>query len=396
MTEKKRIVILSFSFIHQDARVLRQIEFLSRHFTVDVVGYGHLGQDLPRPVRMLPIPASKGYKVLAQLLHTELFFVLGKLHRGWPYEAWYWGRDEHRRAFDLLVDCKPDAIHANDWVTLPLATRAAQITGAKVVLDLHEYAPLERGDVWHWRTFHNPAIDYSLRTYSSYVSRSITVNQAIADRYGEEYGFVPEVVMNIPTDADEVNFVPTRPDRIRLVHHGSASESRKLELMIRTMAYTDHRYSLHLMLIPSSSPYVVKLRKLAQELAPDRVFFHEPVPPKKIVGVLSEYDMGFYLLPAANFNNNVALPNKFFDFVAAGLAVCTGPSIEMARLTRQYGFGVVTPSFDPREAAKVLNGLSPREIDEMKRKALEAKKTLNADREMDKLVTVYKNLFGQL
>ena len=102
--------------------------------------------------------------------------------------------------------------------------------------------------------------------------------------------------------------------------------------------------------------------------------------------------MGLYVLPPLNFNYSAASPNKFFDFVAAGLAVCIGPSPEMARLVRQFDFGVVAYSFDPRDMATLLNELNPAEIDRMKHNALTASDHLNADVEMAKLLEIYGQL----
>jgi hypothetical protein len=163
--------------------------------------------------------------------------------------------------------------------------------------------------------------------------------------------------------------------------------------MIETLSLTDARYVLHLMLMDRSRGYISDLKGMAQRLAPGRVFFHPPVPPREIVNRISEFDIGFYLIPAVSFNQLAALPNKFFDFVMAGLAVCIGPSPEMARLVRQFGFGLVAPSLDPQSVAALLNALSVEEIDQMKQRALKARDSLNADTELAKLVELYAGLF---
>ncbi len=164
--------------------------------------------------------------------------------------------------------------------------------------------------------------------------------------------------------------------------------------MIDALAFCDPRYSLHFMLVDRDGRYLAGLKKLAKKKVPGRVFFHSTVPPDEIVNHISTYDIGFYLLPPLNFNYQAALPNKFFDFVAAGLAVCIGPNPEMARLASQYGFGVVVPSFEPSQAAQVLNQIGADEIDLMKRAALQARNSLNADVEMGKLLDLYGRLLS--
>ena len=64
----------------------------------------------------------------------------------------------------------------------------------------------------------------------------------------------------------------------------------------------------------------------------------------------------------------------------------------MARVTGQFGFGVVAPSLDPRAVASVLNDLSSADIDQMKRRSAKAREVLNANTELGKLVSLYKDL----
>lgn len=393
MSAPPTVAILSFTRIHMDARVLRQVRYLSAHYPITVVGFGELGPNAVGSASMLPMPLPEGTDQ-GRKARTLLLLPLGRIAGGRAYKAWYWGRSEHKHALDLLLRSGASLIHANDWDALPAAVRAAEATGAKVVFDAHEYSPLEREEQRRWRLLYKPMIHLFLVRYASRCAASITVSDTIAARYGQEYGFHPIVVRNIPECATAPAFRPADPSQIRLVHHGNAMRNRHLELLIETVAKADPHYTLHLMLIESSPGYIAELQALAQSLAPERVFFHEPVPPKEVVGRLAEFDMGIYLLPFTNFNNASALPNKFFDFVAAGLAVCIGPSPEMAQVTRQYGFGAVAKSFEPAEAAAILNRLSMEEIDQMKQHAIAARSELNADAEMQKLTDLYAKLAG--
>jgi len=236
-------------------------------------------------------------------------------------------------------------------------------------------------------------VEYFLRKYISQISASVTVNETIAEKYKIEYGFHPATVMNIPQRLNFSSFRATNPQEIKLVHHGGAIRDRRLELMIQTVHYLDIRYTLHFILIEMNRGYISELKNLSNQLAVGRVYFHPPVKPEDIVNRLSDFDMGIFLLPPVNFNYLVALPNKFFDFIAAGLSVCIGPSPEMARLTKQFGFGIITPSIEPKEVAKVLNDLKAKDINAMKQRALESGKILNGGKEMSKLVKLYDQLF---
>lgn len=394
-----RITIVAFSHIQRDGRVLRQIEWLSRHYTVDVIGYGQLS---PMPnVQMhslseshLPTNLSFGKKILRRLRSGQLLpyaqLLLGRLLPQQAYEAWYWQRQECCQAYELLLDLRPDFIHANDWLTLPLAVRAAEKTDARVVADLHEYAPLElNGFIWH--AFLRPLREFILRRYMPSTAASITVNQTIADKYRQVFGFSPVVVMNAPRLNPAISFRPTDPDSIELIHHGGMAQGRNPEQMLRALSLAEQRFHLNFMLVGDPEK-ITALQSAAESIAPGRVTFHPPVRPNQVSETITRFDLGFYLLPANNYNNAAASPNKFFDFIHAGLGMCIGPSPEMARLCRQYGIGVVAPSFQPQAVAATLNQLSATDIDAMKRAALQTRQELCAEVELEKLLDLYRKL----
>lgn len=392
----KRICLTAFSTISRDARVLREISYLSKGFTISVVGFGQLDKPpgTSRNVQMFTIPRPTGVGMMRKV-RTLTLLMLGRILPAWGYETWYWSRAEPVAALPLIIKSAPDIIHANHLETLPLAVKASQETGARIVLDLHEYAPLQWDNRRFWKALKKPMVDYFIRQYASEAAATVTVSGLLAERYAQEYGFRPLVVMNTPECHAVPRFRPTSREQIQLVHHGGAHRDRQLDLMIRAMAHTDDRYTLHLFLVETTPGYISQLEALAQRLVPHRVIFHDPLPSSDIVSRLSEFDLGIYLLPPVNFNHIGSLPNKFFDFVGAGLGVCIGPSPEMARLAQQFGFGRVAPSFEPIDMASLLNSLTTEDIDGMKRKAIKAGSVLNADVEMNKLTALYSELLPE-
>jgi hypothetical protein len=149
------------------------------------------------------------------------------------------------------------------------------------------------------------------------------------------------------------------------------------------------------MLINNDISYLKELKRLANKRARGRITFHEAVLPEEIIGRICEYDIGLCLITPTNYNNLVSLPNKFFDYIIAGLAVCIGPSPSMVELVRKYRFGCVAPTFHPKDVAKTLNKLGRSEIAAMKKASREAAQVLNAGREMKNVVDLYKNLFTE-
>jgi glycosyltransferase involved in cell wall biosynthesis len=219
----------------------------------------------------------------------------------------------------------------------------------------------------------------------------ITVGSGIAEKYREEFGLAADVITNAPAYV-ALPFHATDPEQIRLIHHGGAIRERNMEEMVEVLALTDARFSLDFMLIEGTPGYLTKLRAWAERRVPGRVRFRQPVAPAQIAETINEYDMGLFLIPPVNLSYAMALPNKFFEFIMAGLAVAIGPSPAMASIVRQRHLGIVADSFAPADLATRLNRLHHDEIDAMKRHSLAAARELNAEIEMDKLLEIYRRL----
>lgn len=338
----KKILIISFSVIHSDPRVMRQIRLLENRYRVSVAGFGQKPDaavefiDLTRPLTSLSTKVWWGVKLLLGF-----------------FESYYWNRVEVRSAQDKINGQRFDLVVANDISALPLALRLA--AGQPVLMDAHEYSPREFDDKWMWRVLFGRYHHDLCRRYLPKAAGMVTVCQGIADEYARNYGVAPAVVHNAPLD-QKLTPSPVQRGLVRLVHHGAAIRSRHLETMIDVMTHLDGRFSLDFMLVESDAAYMRDLKRRAD--CDRRIRFIPPVPMSDICQTLNRYDLGIYLLSPVNFNHEHALPNKFFEFIQARLAVAIGPSPEMARIVRAYGLGVVANSFDPKALADSIAKIS--------------------------------------
>lgn len=401
MTEKHdhSICIIAFSTIRNDARVLRQIKYLSPHHDLSVVGYGAPEEEWAAQgaIQWYPVDTpdsssleSSCSRIWRRLLNS-LILILGRCRPSF-YERWYWSKQHNRQAFEYAIKTHCDALLANNWDVLPVAVEAATRTGARVVFDSHEYAPLEFENRRYWKLLFRPAIVYFMKKYALQVDASVTVAPVISERYKKEFGLNAIVILNAPKNRSLATRMPDF-DHIRLVHHGVAIRNRKLEKLIETLALCDRRFSLHMILVDNDPGYIEELRKLANDLTPGRVMFHKPIPPEEIVIKISEYDIGFCFIAPTNFNYLISLPNKFFDYIMAGLAVCIGPSPSMAEMVHRYGLGWVGPSFEPQDLADTLNRITNVQLVEKRLCSREASKQISAEKEMKKLNEIFDQRF---
>jgi glycogen(starch) synthase len=90
----------------------------------------------------------------------------------------------------------------------------------------------------------------------------------------------------------------------------------------------------------------------------------------------SEFDVGFFALPGHSLHNEYALPNKFFEYAMAGLALCVSRLPEMTTILSKYELRSTFAAVTPEIIAAAINELSREKIDQYKRNALVAAKEL--------------------
>lgn len=96
------------------------------------------------------------------------------------------------------------------------------------------------------------------------------------------------------------------------------------------------------------------LQKRAQELKLSNVIFHDSVDKTKLAGLMSEADIGLQILanvPAFYYGTS---PNKFFDYIAAGLPVLNNYPGWLAELIKQEDAGYTVSPESPIQFADAL------------------------------------------
>jgi hypothetical protein len=342
---------------------MRQIKLLNGRHDLFVAGFG------VRPEgwvgKYIQIKSPDSYTITRKLLLAcQLMMGL--------FDSFYWRERHIKDALSLLGNESFDIVLANDIHALPLAFELKSKAG--VFYDAHEYSPLEFSENFKWKITLGRFNSYLCKKYLKKLSAMTTVCDGIAQAYAKKFGVTPSVVYNSPLISN-LNPIKNSSTKISLVHHGAALESRCLELMIEMMMYLDDRFHLDFYLVNSKPNYYKKLIELAKSCP--RIRFLEPVKMECLPQTINKYDVGIYLLKPVNFNSEYALPNKFFEFVQGSVAIAVGPSPEMARLVEKHNMGIVAESFDPKDLATALNGLTHEKIWEYKMAANQAAQKLN-------------------
>jgi hypothetical protein len=414
------VCILVFANVQYDSRIQRQVKFLAPHHNIIMFGLGDPPSEwLENPrISWRPIeniyeaastaaPASKPAGPIRKPPLRKR--IVGKLNRYLPLRVkrarekvlyhffiflgrftplWYWRSYRYRLVFKEVLRSGADVFYANELDTLPIMAEAARLTRKRFIFDIHEYW-WRHAAHWWFKPIMKPARRRLIQFYAPRATATITVTPLLVEKYRKEFGLDPILVMNTP-EYVEVPFHEVNPQTINLICHGMPIRDRREDKMIEAISLSAPRYHLHLMMTPNTRDpgYLDELKALAERIAPGRVTFHEAVPREKVVQTIAQYDMGIYILAPTSYNNVIALPNRFFDFIVAGLAICVGPSLEMSAIVRQHHIGCVAPSFESHDVAATLNQLTIEDIRRMRTAAREAAHIFNAAAEMEKVVTL--------
>jgi glycosyltransferase involved in cell wall biosynthesis len=180
---------------------------------------------------------------------------------------------------------------------------------------------------------------------------------------------------------------------VKVLFHGVLGPERGLEETIESVPCWSSEFHL---VLRGGGPddYVAKLRSLAEQVgAGDRVTIEGPVPATEMIErANADADIGLCVPPELSPQKRFALPNKFFEYVTAGLALCVTDLPEMARLVHEHELGVLIPDATPEAIAKVINTLDREAIDRFKRNSLEAAEVLDWTLEKGVMLEVYDRL----
>jgi hypothetical protein len=361
---KPRLLILSFSPIVSDARVLKQVRHFAANYDVTTCGYGDHPGGAAQHVR---IPDDQPYNE-----HPRRLLVL-RLHK-----LTYWKTAAVAFAAKVLRPLERfDIIIANDIDTVGLALSLRPLLG--VHADIHEYAPKQNEELPMWRWFIAPYVRWMCRTYLTKATSVTTVGQGVANEYKRVFGISAGIATN---SAPYLQLEPTAVSApIRIVHSGAVLRNRSLDVTVRAVTRTTTPVTLDLFLMPNDPGHLDELKVLAARS--DRVTIHNPLPYSELLATLNDYDLGIHVIPPTNFNNAWSLPNKFFDYVQARLGLVIGPSPEMKDILERHDLGVAATGFDEDSIVAVLDGLIPEVVATWKRKAHAAAHELSAESQIE-------------
>lgn len=400
--------IVSYTGVSNEPRVIRQAAALiGAGWRVVVLGYvGHS----PRPTEwhFVELPLENDYSrlmrfamdVVRRFAWAATYFGPGDRVREIGAKAFHaclpryrWTRRKVISFLKRRPDLRPQLVICHDYFTLDIGYGVATRAGAKFVVDCHEYARGQYMDNPYWVKYVRPYVTAFQNHFLARADAVTTVCEGIAELINREEMLKRpvRVIRSVPFR----NIQPFRPtgESITVFYLGEIYYMRGLHKAIKSIPLwrPEFRFVMQGNVEPG---YGERLMEIATELGvADRVEIRPPVPFNDIVPSANRIgDIGYFVHKDLSPQKRFVLPNKYFEYVMAGLALCVSDLPEMARLVRQYGFGRLVPRYDEQAIADVINSFDRVSIDEMKQRSLAAAEELNWDVEKRQMLNLYEEI----
>ncbi len=289
---------------------------------------------------------------------------------------------------DPFAENKYHVIIIEDLYLLPYCLKRRNNT--PILFDAREFYPKQRERNIVFELLEKPIRNWTCKTFMKHCDTVFTVSKGIASAYENEYNINAKVLRSTPPYISKsINRQPPPTNKIRLVHLGVANPNRKIENMIQIFEGVKDLFSIDFYLA-GNSRYIKKLRRISKDISGLKIL--NPVAPKDIISTLSHYDIGFYYLEPHGFNLKHSLPNKFFEFIQARLAVAVGPSPEMAKIVNEYNCGFVAENFTTSSMIKTLRAITSETLKNAQQASERAANILCAENEWKQVEDVLAKL----
>ena len=255
------------------------------------------------------------------------------------------------KLFWYLMFKKVDTLTANDHDVLFPNFMVSKLRFKKLVFDCHEYftelpelvaRPFTRS-IW---VMLERVIFPFLKTFS-------TVNQTIADIYSKTYNKNVVVIPNVPIKRGDINREEISKDRI-LLYQGNVHPARGMELIVESL---QHLGNVILWVI-GGGDILNDIKSLAKKLKVEKkIKFFGQVPLEEVGDLTSQATIGLSMEEAFGLNSTYSLPNKFLDYIQAGLPVIMSDIPELKKITEQYDIGIVLKDRSARQLASEVDKL---------------------------------------
>ncbi len=295
---------------------------------------------------------------------------------------------EHNlRLFFFLLFKKPGAVCAIDLDTILPCLFISKIKKCKRIYDAHELFT-EMKEV-----ITRPAVKKMWTRIEKYAvpkfKLGYTVSESIANEFTKRYKVQYETIRNVPV-LKEMNAGAVAEKNI--IYAGAVNEARAFEQLIPAMKLVSGK-----LIVCGDGNFMLQLKQLIKENnVADKIELKGMLPPDELWRVTQQAAIGIAVAEKEGLNQYLALPNKFFDYIHAGLPQVSMNYPEYKKINDKYNVAILIDDLNPGTIAAALNNLLSNNVvySKLKDNCLKARQELNWRKEEKKLIDFYKSVFN--
>lgn len=292
------------------------------------------------------------------------------------------------KLFVFLLFKKMNAVCAIDLDTILPCLFISKLKGIQRIYDAHEYFT-EMKEV---RT--RPLVQkFWLRIEKFAVPKfklGYTVSEGLALEFRKNYGSDYKVIRNFPMLID----LPfTEKKEKLLLYQGAVNEARGFEYLIPAMRLINYT-----LVICGDGNFMNELKRLIKENGvEEKIELWGMLMPQELKQIAVKATLGIGLAEKEGINQFYALPNKFFEYIHAGVPQIAMAYPEYEKINAQYKVAVLLNDLSTETISAAINRTMSNTalLNEMHLNAMKARAIFCWQNEEKTLIEFYKSVFSE-
>lgn len=322
----KKILHLSHTEIPYDSRILKEMESAYNN------GYEVYGIGIEQNENNIPIVNNKFQVTTLNLFSKKLKFLPKSLRHSLTFLEFF------LKSISTSIRVKPDLIHCNDTIVLPIGIFIKFLTKSKLIYDAHELESNKNG----LSTTLSKVTLFTEKLLWNFVDGLIVVSPSIQRWYMENIGYKESaIVLNSPIFGSQSTEKSTYlRDKFHIpknskvfIYVGILGPGRGIDLIIDSFKTVKNAHIVFL----GHGNYSTKIKQL-EKIYPN-YHFHDSVVHNKVVEIVSSADIGLCLIENVSLSDYYCLPNKLFEYIFSGLPVLASNFPDIQCIVEKYSLG---------------------------------------------------------
>ncbi|NYT64544.1 glycosyltransferase [Alcaligenaceae bacterium] len=376
---QKKVIHLSQSDIRFDSRIIKEMSCIAK------LGLLVIGIGVDREVTINDQVTESKIKVVSLKINSRSFRKIPRIVR---YILTF--IEMYSKMFYQGLKIKPHLIHCHDYHVLPIAILLRMFTKAKVIYDAHELESNTNGlSPWLGKI-----IFWIERLSWKYIDELIVVSPSIEDWYRKNIGYKSTtIILNAP-HFENNNHIKTNylreffsiPEDSKIfIYVGMLVSGRGINLIRESFKSAGVTASVVFLgegeLMPALNQDSKKFKN---------IYVHKRVAHDLVVPIVTSADYGLCLIENVALSDYYCLPNKFFEYIFAGIPVLASRFPDMEAIIEQNNVGVCC-DLELDEIIKSINKMNS--IDLCKDVDFESLSIFSWQAQEQKLNNLYMKLF---